>query len=111
MRLDRCDSVGAVIAENFVYMKDFCTYTIIILRQDKRLRDHAPPAGSGGHYRVTARQDAGARPIRSQLGGRQRAVLQFPLCDGLTSRLELQAVRCGLPGNGLRLPDLNNEFC
>jgi hypothetical protein len=31
-------------------VKDFCSYTITILRQDKSLRDHASPAESGGHY-------------------------------------------------------------
>jgi hypothetical protein len=40
---------AAMIAENFIIAKDFCAYTTIILRQDKSLRDHAPPAGSGGH--------------------------------------------------------------
>jgi hypothetical protein len=38
-----------MIAEDFMIAKDFCTYAIIILRQDKILRDHAPPVGSGGH--------------------------------------------------------------
>jgi hypothetical protein len=33
---------GAMIANYFITGKDFCTYTIIILRQDKRLRDHVP---------------------------------------------------------------------
>jgi hypothetical protein len=31
-----------VIAKDFIIAKDFYTYTIIILRQDKSLRDHAP---------------------------------------------------------------------
>jgi len=38
-----------MIANDFVFANDFCTYATIILRQDKSLRDHAPPAGSGGH--------------------------------------------------------------
>ena len=33
---------GAMIAKDFIIAKDFCTYTTIILRQDKSLRDHAP---------------------------------------------------------------------
>jgi hypothetical protein len=31
-----------VVAEDLTIVKDLCTYTIVILRQDKRLRDHAP---------------------------------------------------------------------
>jgi hypothetical protein len=30
----------AMILEDFTIAKDFCSYTIIILRQDKTLRDH-----------------------------------------------------------------------
>ena len=86
-----------MIAENFGYVKDFCTYTTIILRRDKRLHDHARRLPDQVALSRQAKQSAGARPTGSQLGGRQRAVLQFPLCDGLTSRLELQAVRCGPP--------------
>ena len=33
---------GAMIANDFIIKKDFRIYTMIILRQDKRLRDHAP---------------------------------------------------------------------
>jgi Domain of unknown function (DUF1707) len=38
---------GATIAENFIIAKDICTYKIIILRQDKSLRDQAPPRWIG----------------------------------------------------------------
>jgi hypothetical protein len=31
-----------MIADDFIITKDFRSYTMIILRQDKRLRDHAP---------------------------------------------------------------------
>jgi hypothetical protein len=43
---------GTGIGVGFVIAKDFCTYTTIILRHDKRLRDHALAAGSGGRYVV-----------------------------------------------------------
>jgi hypothetical protein len=33
---------GDTIAGIFIIAKDFCTYTTIILRQDKSLRDQAP---------------------------------------------------------------------
>jgi hypothetical protein len=34
-----------MIAKDFIIMKDFRTYSIKILRQDKRLRDHGPGGG------------------------------------------------------------------
>jgi len=43
-----------MIANDFIIKKDFRTYTTIILRQDKRLRDHAPTAGAGVHYWVVS---------------------------------------------------------
>jgi len=39
-----------MIANDSVFVKDFCTYTIIILHHDESLRDHAAAAESGGRY-------------------------------------------------------------
>jgi hypothetical protein len=43
-----------MIADDFIITKDFRTYTTIILRDNKRLRDHAPTAGAGVHYWVVS---------------------------------------------------------
>jgi hypothetical protein len=43
-----------MIAKDFIIMKDFRTYSIKILRQDKRLRDHGAgrrPSCDGGGSR------------------------------------------------------------
>jgi hypothetical protein len=46
-----------MIADDFIITKDFRTYTTIILRDNKRLRDHAPTAGAGVHYWVARGAD------------------------------------------------------
>jgi hypothetical protein len=53
-----------MIANDFVFAKDFHTYTIIILRQDKSpSRIARRPAGSGGRYDAQAPHEGrGTRP-------------------------------------------------